>query len=221
MAKTRIEWLNGGFSINPVKGLCPMACKDLKDKEYCYARRLYRRFKWNPEIRFDINAMLSPMLIQKPSRIFIGSTIELFGEWIDEEWLSSILYMVEKTPRHTFIFLTKCHENLHKWKFPPNAWVGASATNQAMATNAIHYLKDIKATVKFISFEPLLERINIPLEGIQWVLIGARTQPLRLPDKNWVYLITHTAENFGAKVFLKNNLQSLYPGIKLRQEWPK
>ena len=53
MSKSRIEWLRDpitgkqGFSINPVKGLCPVACKDNDGKEYCYARRMYKRFKWN------------------------------------------------------------------------------------------------------------------------------------------------------------------------------
>ncbi len=36
MNHTKIEWCD--YTINPVKGLCPMACKDNQDKEYCYAR---------------------------------------------------------------------------------------------------------------------------------------------------------------------------------------
>ena len=45
MNKTKIEWTD--YTINPVKGLCPMACS------YCYARAMYKRFRWNPEIRYD------------------------------------------------------------------------------------------------------------------------------------------------------------------------
>ncbi len=45
MNKTKIPWCD--YTINPVKGLCPMAC------EYCYARKMYKRFKWNPVIRYD------------------------------------------------------------------------------------------------------------------------------------------------------------------------
>ena len=52
MKKTDIEWCD--YSINPVKGLCPVGC------EYCFARRLYKRFKWNPEIRLD-SEVLMPM----------------------------------------------------------------------------------------------------------------------------------------------------------------
>ena len=45
MNKTKIEWCD--YTLNPVKGLCPVGCS------YCYARRLYRRFGWNPKIRLD------------------------------------------------------------------------------------------------------------------------------------------------------------------------
>ncbi len=45
MNKTKIEWCD--YTINPVKGLCPMVCS------YCYARRMYQRFKRNPEVRFE------------------------------------------------------------------------------------------------------------------------------------------------------------------------
>jgi protein gp37 len=77
---SRIEWLKDpitgkpGYTINPVKGLCPVGCS------YCYARRMYKRFKWNPEIRYDRPLMyIEPFNIKKPSKIFIGSTQNLKG----------------------------------------------------------------------------------------------------------------------------------------------
>jgi protein gp37 len=45
MNKTKIEWCD--YTWNPVKGLCPVGC------EYCYTHKIYKRFKWNPKIRFD------------------------------------------------------------------------------------------------------------------------------------------------------------------------
>lgn len=36
MPKSKIEWTD--YSINPIKGLCPVACKDNQGKSYCYAR---------------------------------------------------------------------------------------------------------------------------------------------------------------------------------------
>ena len=86
MSKTKIEWVKNpdgsqGETINPVKGLCPVGCS------YCYARAMYKRFKWDPEIRFDNKAWRKILYdiesYKNPSRIFVGSTIELFGEWVE------------------------------------------------------------------------------------------------------------------------------------------
>jgi len=152
MSKTKIPWAD--YTINPVKGLCPMACS------YCYARRMYKRFKWNPEIRYNSLEWYKVSKIKQPSRIFVGSTIELFGDWIDEIWFQSILGFTLIYPQHTFIFLTKCPENLSRWSpFPENCYIGASVTNQKMYENAVKYLQQVDAKVKFLSFEPLLNHI--------------------------------------------------------------
>ena len=118
----------GDYTINPVKGLCPMACTDNRGKEYCYARRLYGRFKWNPEIRLEPEVMSGVYLSHiKPSRIFVGSTVELFGEWVKPEWLKYIFEMCKVFPQHTFIFLTKRPQELARCSpFPDNCCIGAS-----------------------------------------------------------------------------------------------
>ncbi|KKK64868.1 hypothetical protein LCGC14_2979890, partial [marine sediment metagenome] len=76
MPKTKIEWTD--HSINPVKGYCPEACY------YCYARAMYDRFGWDKTVRFEPEVLLSLQKIKVPSRIFVGSTMELFGEWIED-----------------------------------------------------------------------------------------------------------------------------------------
>ncbi len=180
MNKTKIEWCD--YTINPVKGLCPMACKDKQGKEYCYARRMYKRFGWNPDIRWSSRAVDQLAEIKEPSRIFIGSTIELFGDWIKYWWLKTIFDMCLLRPQHTFIFLTKKPENLIKWSpFPENCWVGVSVTNADMAFDAINCLDDVQANVRFLSFEPLLAsrnlvQFNVRLkQSINWVIIGQQT----------------------------------------------
>lgn len=191
MNRTKIEWCD--YTINPVKGLCPMAC------DYCYARRMYKRFKWNPEIRLNVNCFLPFLetMKRKPSRIFIGSTMELFGDWIKPEWMQFIFERVRMLPEHTFIFLTKCPQNLIKFSpFPENCWVGVTATGHIAFWKALSYLKDIKARVKYLSLEPMLESIKIlpspftnfeqnnsatkvtnalTLAGISWLIIGSCT----------------------------------------------
>ena len=218
MQKTKIPWCD--YTINPVKGLCPMACS------YCYARRMYKRFKWNPEIRLDTNGLFSN-LPKKPARIFVGSTIELFGPWVKAEWMSYILDNVRDWPQHNFIFLTKWPENLAQWSpFPKNCWVGVSAVNAEMAEEAGFWLYDIKATVKFVSFEPLLGRIparfadyiSDEVQGINWLILGSQTQPTRHPPREWVDEIITAADKAKISAFVKEPMASHY-GIQ-RQEFP-
>ncbi len=223
MAKTKIEWCD--YTINPVKGLCPMACS------YCYARAMYKRFKWNPKIRLDGNAMTD--FPSKPSRIFVGSTMELFGDWVDPEWMEQIMALPHNFPQHTFLFLTKQPQNLIKWSpFPSNCWVGVSTTTDMAYTYATYELKKIEAKVKYISFEPLLQVIDcnkpwdkrLTLSGIKWIIIGAQTKPYRSPKIEWVKEIVDACDKAGIPVFLKENLRRMWgysDSIKLRQEIPQ
>ncbi len=56
MQKSKIEWLqnsidgSSGYSANPIKGICQQGC------DYCYAIKMYKRFKWSPEVRYDHTA---------------------------------------------------------------------------------------------------------------------------------------------------------------------
>lgn len=246
--KSKIEWCT--HSINPVKGLCPVACP------YCYARRMYKRFHWEQTIRY-YPELLSPENMRKipdGSKVFVGSTMELFGNWINEDWLGDIFDVVVSYPKLTFIFLTKKPENLIKWSpFPANCWVGVSATNNEPTGYGYGLIK-VKASVKFISFEPLLAPIMSPGNypeswlnaGINWLIIGQQT-PVKvstMPKIEWIKDIVDSAVLAGVPVFLKDNLKPLlvdhwndkslvldwthgeseFEGIvdlKLRQELPK
>ena len=85
----------------------------------------------------------------------------------------------------------------------------------------IEQLSAIASIVRFVSFEPLLEDIGqyIDFNSIDWIIIGSQTQPLKLPNKEWVYRIIDKADEQNIPVFLKNNLKPLL-GEKLRQEFP-
>jgi protein gp37 len=242
MNKTKIEMYD--YTINPVKGLCPVACS------YCFARRLYKRFKWNPEIRFDASVLDDIEQIPVGSKVFVGSTMELFGEWVEEHVLSMIFDACGNCyPDRTFIFLTKQPQNLIKWSpFPENCWVGRTVTSDCDFRRDADLFEKVKAKVKFISFEPLLEWQLKPdwdienscvirrLDGIDWIIIGqqwpaaTKTQP----KIEWIQEIVEAADKAGVPVFLKENLRSMLPlpqkifctvhatGVRwMRQEFPK
>ena len=228
MQPSKIEWTN--FSINPIKGLCPMDCKDLEGKPYCYARRMYKRFRWNPEIRYIGDGKFFDELQKIPrikgTRIFIGSTIELFGDWLKSDWFDGILEVISLFPFFTFIFLTKCPQNLSLWSpYPSNVYIGVSVTNQAMHNEAIVALSAIQAKVKFISYEPLLSEIEAKyaydLSELQWVIIGRCTPPSAktAPKIEWIKEIEDACKKRNIPYFEKNNLKTLL-GRDLIQNYP-
>ena len=132
----------------------------------------------------------------EPKGIFVCDMGELFGDWIPIEWQEDIFRIIKLHPDDRFYLLTKQPQNLPKWSpFPDNCWVGATATNPKMAEEAGFWLWEVKAKLKFVSFEPLLERIPVhfadyifeDVEGIRWIIIGActgsKTDILRLCNR--------------------------------------
>ena len=214
MSKTKIEWCD--YTINPIKGLCPVDCKDNQGKSYCYARAMYKRSNWNSEIRFDKEVPIYGF--PTGSKVFIGSTIELFGDWVKEDWLKTIFANVRQSPDVTFLFLTKQPQNLINWSpFPDNCWVGVSVTTKAQLRPAIWKLSDIQCNKRFLSLEPLLENVLdqiLPAEwddAINWVIVGQQTPSAKatLPKIGWVQEIVEACDKAGIPVFLKNNLREL------------
>jgi protein gp37 len=221
--KTRIEWCRSadgapGYTSNPVKGYCPMVCS------YCYARAMYDRFKWDKVIRFVPEELAEWSKAKAGDKIFVGSTIELFGEWVPDYWMRLILDHVAMYPDVIFIFLTKCPWNLPKWNpWPDNAWVGMTATDvDTFHYNLIHLLRT-DAIVKFCSFEPLLDfQCELhSLHLLQWVIIGAQTNPYKPPKREWVEEIIAAANKVSIPIFLKDNLFRAYPDLPRRQEFPE
>ncbi len=211
MNRTRIEWTD--FTWNPVTG-CLYAC------DYCYARRLTARFPANFPSgfapAFHPERLEQPCRVKRPSRVFVCSMADLFGPWVPDEWINAVMEVVRACPRHTFQFLTKNPARYAALTLPENAWYGTTV-DRTVVLDRIDALRPLKRTT-FVSFEPLLEPLDPDLEGIDALLIGARTQPLRLPPREWVERLVARAREAGAAVFMKDNLAGI--GLPLLRELP-
>ncbi len=211
-----IGWCD--FTCNPVKGLCPVGC------DYCYARRIYERFHYDPTIRLDEKELYAPLKLKKPSRIFVGSTIELFGNWVPDKWIEDILSVAFYAPQHIFQFLTKFPQGIEKLSFPKNCWCGVTIEDDKHYAR-VYALHWANAPVKFISFEPLHSGIQFDptdLDDINWIIIGAETDNRKgkiTPREEWIQGIVDRADKWNVPVFMKDNLNPYWPG-KLRQEFP-
>jgi protein gp37 len=209
-----IGWCN--YTWNPVKGKCPVGCS------YCYARRFYDRFHYDPEIRMDARELTAPREIANPALIFVGSTIELFHPKVPESWILAILYQIREYPHHTFLFLTKLPLRMMKFEFPKNCWCGVTVTCD-FEHSRIFLVEHVDCRLRFISFEPLHGFISASFRTLDWVIIGAETGNRKgkiKPKEEWIAHILDQADHWKIPVFMKNNLKP-YWHERLRQEFPK
>lgn len=244
MNTTKIEWTD--YTWNPVTGCLNHVNGLCKGGGFpCYAWAIANRFKGTKAwpngfyLTYHPNRIDEPFHHKEPSKIFVCSMGELFGDWVDDKVIDGVLFTVENNPQHIFQFLTKFPQNLTKWNpWPENAWVGVTVARQE-SVGQLYNLCSVDAPVRFISIEPMLEHITldgytvkIPWAGgearggrdyspvlgfIDWIIIGAQTNPLRLPQRAWVQEIIDAADKAGVPVFLKDNLH--WP--EQRREWPE
>jgi len=189
MQKTKIEWAD--YVWNPVVGC-------LNDCPYCYARKIARRFEGTGKFPkgfkpwFFEERLKEPLKVKKPSRIFVCSMGELFGHWVPKEWICRVMDTVGKAQWHTFMFLTKCPWELWKVNFPWNAWVGVTVNRLPQEGGRVFRLAErCNARVKFVSLEPMFtdfvpERYLESWKKMDWVIVGAQTNPYRFPERAWV-----------------------------------
>jgi protein gp37 len=116
---------------------------------------------------------------------------DLFHEQIPEPFIQQVFALMAEAHWHTFQVLTKRSERLGKvaarLAWPPNVWQGVSIESAAYIWR-IRHLRRVPAAIRFLSVEPLLGPIpHLPLEGIDWVIVGGESGPRRRPlDPVWV-----------------------------------
>jgi protein gp37 len=210
MNKSKIEWTE--YTSNPIKGKCLHAC------EYCY-----QRFGFQEQITFNEKELLIIENRGKASTIFMGSMHDIFGDWIPNAWINRILQTAKDCPQHTFLFLSKNPVRVSDFEFPENCWVGVTDDCKESDTYPLNSFQEwITDTRQFVSFDPLIGPLGtfIPT-GVEQVIIGAMTgAKVVKPERKWVEEIIEAAE--GKKIFLKDNLLSLFPDLPRRKElaWP-
>lgn len=148
---------------------------------------------------------------------------DMWGSWVHQEWIDQIMQVVRACPQHQFQMLTKNPARMREYSlehpFPINAWAGATIDEPETMDERITEIRYTRSIIRFLSFEPLMYDLGYPdLRGISWVIIGARTNPLRLPEPEWVEKIMDAAVKRQIPVFLKNNLLDNYPDGTLTRE---
>ena len=205
-----IEWAS--WTWNPVTG-CKHGCP------YCYAQDIANRFNGKDgfEPKFHPERLKAPFNTKSPKpsdpigerNVFVCSMADLFGSWVPQEWIDQVLEVVRQAPQWNFLFLTKNPKRLVDVVWPPNAWVGTTVDYQKRVTAAEAAFARIKASVKFLSCEPLLENLTFEnLKVFDWLIIGPKRvgKHHEQPRWPWVESLLKQARTAGLKVYFKPHL---------------
>lgn len=153
--------------------------------------------------------LAEPLKRRKPTTYFVNSMSDLFHNDIPFGFLDQVFDVIRQTPQHTYQILTKRSARMRKYfasrVVPANAWLGVSVENRKYGLQRVDDLREIKAVVRFLSVEPLLEDVGeIDLCGIHWVIVGGESGPKARPMKaEWVESIKDQCEQEGVAFFFK------------------
>jgi protein gp37 len=188
---TQIEWTDATW--NPVTG----CSKITSGCDFCYAERFSERFRGVPghpfENGFDLTLrpprLTQPLQWRQPRRIFVNSMSDLFHKDVPAEFIDKVFDTMEAANWHTFQVLTKRSSLMMKYLrkrypktlAPKHIWLGVSIEDKKNAVRLKH-LRAAHASVKFVSFEPLLASVgDVDLTGINWVIVGGESGPRARP----------------------------------------
>ena len=160
--------------------------------------------------------------------IFVGSTADIFGEWVPDEWIRLVFEACQKSPEHRYLFLTKNpvrYVKLAEAGLLPcddNFWYGSTVTTPTQPA----FYSDLRHT--FVSIEPIAEPFGeycgedgIP-ETADWAIFGAETGNRKekvVPERSWVEGAVKAFHENGKAVFFKNSMIPIW-GEDIPQELP-
>lgn len=210
MATSKIEWTEASW--NPLTGCSKISpgCRN------CYAERMANRLKamGSPnyingfKLSLHESALDIPYKWKTPRVIFVNSMSDLFHEDVPLSFIKKVFTVMKDNPHHTFQVLTKRSKRLKQLasdlEWTDNIWMGVSVENMAY-TYRIDNLREVPASVRFLSCEPLLSSLGeIDLKNIHWVIVGGESGPGARPmEKKWVTEIQSTCEEQSVPFFFK------------------
>lgn len=117
-----------------------------------------------------------PIKRKKPTVYFVNSMSDLFHDRVPDQYIDKVFEVIAQTPHHTYQILTKRAARLARYfrtrSVPTNAWLGVSVEDRKHGVPRIDYLRQVPATIRFLSVEPLLSDVGeLNLKDIHWVQI--------------------------------------------------
>ena len=218
-----IEWTDETW--NPLTGCTRVS----PGCDHCYMFTLYPRlramgvpgYETAPDdIRLLPDRLKTPLRWKHPRRVFVNSMSDLFHPKVPFAFISQVFSVMREaglSKGHVFQVLTKRPGRAVGWwlqnsvefpeGWPCNVWIGTSVESQKYAPR-LTVLGRIPAPVRFVSAEPLLERIDLSSwlndGAVQWVIAGGESGPGARPmDLSWVRDLRDQSTAAGVPFFLK------------------
>ncbi len=125
-----------------------------------------------------------------PRVVFVNSMSDLFHEDVPDEFIQRVFAVMSETPMHTYQVLTKRSQRLRRiapqLPWPSNVWMGVSVESQRYAFRADH-LREVPASVRFLSIEPMIGPVELDMSGLDWVIVGGESGPNARPvEACWI-----------------------------------
>jgi protein gp37 len=208
--KSTIEWTE--MTWNPVTG-CTKVSEGCR---HCYAERMAlrlramgnRRYVGGFDVTLHDDLVDLPRKLRQPRVIFVNSMSDLFHEDVPEEFIGRVFETMAACPQHTFQVLTKRSRRLRdmasQLPWPKDVWIGVSVEDQR-ALGRIDDLREVPASVRFLSCEPLLGPMHdLDLDGMAWVIVGGESGPgARAVKSEWVESILKQCRRAKVAFFFK------------------
>ncbi|WP_116809526.1 DUF5131 family protein [Steroidobacter cummioxidans] len=211
---TSIEWTDATW--NPISGCTKIS----RGCDNCYAERIAERFRGVPnhpfahgfDLTFREHKLREPLSWRAPRRVFVNSMSDLFHKEVPASFLDRVFETMEAADWHVFQVLTKRSSLMRRYVnkrypdgvAPKNIWLGVSIEDRGALTRLTH-LKQARAAVRFVSFEPLLEDLaTLDLSGIHWAIAGGESGPGARPiEPEWVRSIRDQCKKQQVAFFFK------------------
>jgi|HubBroStandDraft_5_1064220.scaffolds.fasta_scaffold239692_2 protein gp37 len=215
---SKIEWTDHTF--NPWIG-----CQKVSPGcDHCYAEAMmdhrYHKVEWGPH---GERKRTSAANWQKPRqwakaaraggrrpRVFCASLADVFDNQVPGEWRSDLFDLIVATPELDWLLLTKRPQNLARM-FPTgwwhNIWLGTTCEDQEHYHERWSILSHVRnVPVRFISYEPALERLRIRAADYRpdWIICGGESgKDARYMNPGWARDVRDDCQQFGVAFFMK------------------
>lgn len=208
---TSIEWTEQTW--NPTTGCTKISlgCQN------CYAEIMARRlqamgvrgYEKGFSLALHQERLNQPLQREKPTMYFVNSMSDLFHEDIPDSFLKEVFHMMRSTSHHIFQVLTKREARMIELtelnETPNNVWLGVTVEDRKHGIPRISALCRVKAPIRFLSIEPLLEDLgDIDLTDIHWVIVGGESGPkARIMQPEWILRVKQQCREQKVPFFFK------------------